>query len=231
MPEDQQEEKRRLRDGLIFASIFVLLMWIMKLAEIVFEIDLFKYGIYPRRFNSLPGILLTPLLHENLTHLFNNTVPLFLSVTGIFYFFRKYAVDILVFSYIMTGLLIWLFARDAYHIGASGIVYTYISFLFFGGVLSNNKNLMAVSLIIVFIYGSLFWGILPVKTNVSWESHLLGAINGLAFAFIYRKTAIPDKKELREEDDDDDEDAGLPPEEQPYWHYSNHTGQAEAEKK
>jgi len=231
MSEQLNEEKKRLITGLIFATAFVLLMWIVKLAEITLGTDYSDFGIYPRTLFGLIGILTTPFLHADLTHLFNNSVPVFLSIIGIFYFFRKYAVDIITFSFLSTGFLIWLFARDSYIIGASGMAYTWLSFLFFGGLLSHNKNLMALSLIIIFVYGSLFWGLLPVKNNISWESHLMGAMNGLAFAFLYRKSAFIDPKQVIEEEDEDEENeevienANPPtPENESYWKYTNSTG-------
>lgn len=153
------------------------------------------------------GIITAPLVHKDLMHLFNNSVPLLVAIFAIAYFYHKAYLRILLFSYILTHILIWLLARgDSYHIGASGLVYTYLSFLFFGSAFSSNKSMLALSLIIIFLYGAMVWGILPVETNISWESHLMGAIIGLLFAFIYRKQIPPEKKFDWEEEEDNIDD-------------------------
>jgi membrane associated rhomboid family serine protease len=164
-------------------------------------------GILPRQISGLPGILTAPYIHGDLIHLFNNTAPVFISIAGIIYFFPKAALRILIFIYLSTNILVWGFARDSYHIGASGLVYGYISFLFFGSAFAKNKNMLVLSLIIMFIYGALFWGILPQKGNISWESHLFGAVAGFVFALLFRNYAIESisKEEIEEEEDDDDD--------------------------
>jgi len=108
-------------------------------------------------------------------------------------------------SWLVTNVLVWIFAKGGYHIGASGLVYAYISFLFFGGAFSNNRNLLGLSLVLIFAYGTMIWGIFPVENNVSWESHLIGGVVGMAYALIYRKKSIPPKK-FDWEDEDDIED-------------------------
>lgn len=241
IPPKGNQDKKNLKDGLVVAFILVALMWGIKLIETASGLDFSDAGIYPRRISSLPGVIATPFLHKDFMHLFNNTFPVLVSVMGIYYFFRKYALDIIVFSFMTTHLLIWIFARDSYHIGASGLVYTWLAFLFFGGTFAHNKNLMALSLIIVLLYGSLVWGILPVQTDVSWESHLLGGLSGLAFAYFYRQSALPPEKkpDWMDESDDDDEnetadnnppselpESTAPPVQRSYWNYSNGSGRS-----
>lgn len=199
-------EKEKIRTGLKVAIFFIAVLWIFKMVEVSFDISFVKLGIYPRDVKGLIGIITVPFIHKDFMHLFNNTVPLFLSIMAIIYFFRPAAFNILIFIYLTTNVLIWIFARENYHIGASGLVYAYLSFLFFGGAFATNRNLLAISLIIIFLYGSLFWGILPVDTTISWESHLIGAIMGLVFSFIYRKHAIVEKKYDWEDEEDDDDD-------------------------
>jgi membrane associated rhomboid family serine protease len=127
------------------------------------------------------------------------------AITGIVYFYPGASARILLFIYLGTDILVWIFARDSYHIGASGLVYGYISFLFFGGSFAKNKNMLAVSLVIMFLYGAMFWGILPQKGQISWESHLFGALMGLVFAFVFRKYAIlPPEPELTEDEDEEE---------------------------
>ena len=201
-----KEEKKKLIDGVYLAVPFILIILIIKLVEISFDLSFASYGLYPRRLSGLPGIILTPLLHKDLMHLFNNAVPLFVSIVGIFYFYRKVSYQIFIIIYLVTQFLIWIFARDSYHIGASGLVYGLMAFLFFASAFSNNKNMLALSLILIFAYGAMFWGILPVENNVSWESHLIGAIVGFGVAIIYRKQGPkPEKFDWEDEEDDLDE--------------------------
>ncbi|MFC2113972.1 rhomboid family intramembrane serine protease [Bacteroidota bacterium] len=200
------QDKKKLRDGFYFSVSFLLIFWIIKLVEINFNLDFSRYGIFPRRISGLWGILFTPFLHKDLHHLFNNSVPFFVSIIGIFYFFRKSSLTILAGIWLITHILIWFVAGNGYHIGASGLVYGFMSFLFFGGAFSNNRNLLGLSLVIIFAYGTMFWGILPVETAVSWESHLMGAIVGMLFAFIFRKQGIPPEKFDWEEDEENVDD-------------------------
>jgi membrane associated rhomboid family serine protease len=87
------------------------------------------------------------------------------------------------------------------HIGASGVIYGLAAFLFLSGIISHNISLLTISLIVAFLYGGLLWGIFPLKPEISWESHLWGALSGLALAVLFRKSA-PTKPEDREEEDD-----------------------------
>jgi len=199
------QDKRKLRDGFLLSISFLLILWIIKLIEITFNISFSSQGLVPRDLSSWPGLFFTPLLHADLLHLFNNSVPLFVAIIGIMYFYRKSALFIMASSWLVTNVLVWIFAKGGYHIGASGLVYAYISFLFFGGAFSNNRNLLGLSLVLIFAYGTMIWGIFPVENNVSWESHLIGGVVGMAYALIYRKKSIPPKK-FDWEDEDDIED-------------------------
>lgn len=203
------EEKRRIKTGLFVAFYVVALIWLVKLFEVGTNYNLlYQFGILPREIKGLPGIITAPFVHSGFMHLFNNTPPLFISIAGIIYFFPKAAVRVLILVYLTTNLLVWFFGRDSYHIGASGLVYGYISFLFFGSAFARNKNMLVLALIITFIYGAMFWGILPQQGNISWESHLFGAASGFVFALIFRNYAIDSGiKESDDEEDDDTDDS------------------------
>jgi membrane associated rhomboid family serine protease len=108
----------------------------------------------------------------------------------------------------ISGIIVWLTARPAYHIGASGLVYGFASFVFFSGIIRNNINLLAISLLVVFLYGGLVWGIFPYDFRVSWESHLVGGMTGLGMAFYYRSYGPPSTKKIWPEDEDEED---LPP--------------------
>jgi membrane associated rhomboid family serine protease len=174
--------------SILIPGTFVFLLWLVKISEILFETDLSFLGIYPLQLKGLPGILLSPLIHENFKHLISNSIPLLLLGTGLFYFYSDVALKVSGWIYLLTGLFVWAGARDAWHIGASGLVYGLASFLFFSGIIRKYFRLVALSLLVVFLYGSMIWGMVPeLYKNVSWESHILGFIAGILMAVIYRK--------------------------------------------
>lgn len=180
--------RKKLFLSIIIPFIVVFLMWLVKTIEIIFETDFSFLGIYPLRTEGLPGIILSPFIHQDIEHLFDNTLPLFLLSVGLFYFYSEVAVRVFAFTWLLTGFLVWLGGRQAWHIGASGLVYGVASFLFFSGIIRRYFRLVALSLLVVFLYGEMVWGIFPgIYKNVSWESHMLGFFSGIVLAIWYRK--------------------------------------------
>lgn len=173
--------------------LLVLLIWGIKLLENTFSLHLQTLGIYPLHLRGLPGIFLAPLIHGDYSHLFTNTGPLLILGTAVFYFYRPVAFRLIFLAWIITGIWVWFGGREAYHIGASGVIYALASFLFFSGFIRRSIELMAISFIVVFLYGGMVWGIFPLKENISWESHLMGGIAGLILA-VYYKDQGPQRK-------------------------------------
>lgn len=174
--------------SIIIPSVVVLFMWLVRITETLSEADFTNLGIYPLAVKGLPGIFLSPFIHENFRHLLNNTLPLYMLSVALFFFYSEIALKILSWTWILTGLFVWLGGREAWHIGASGLVYGLASFLFFSGIIRRYYRLVALSLLIVFIYGEMVWGIFPgVDKNISWESHMLGFASGIILAVWYRK--------------------------------------------
>lgn len=180
---------------------FVLFLWFVYWFELKFGYDFTKYGIYPRSFKGLRGILFSPFIHGDIKHLYHNSIPLFVLMFSLLYFYKDISMKVFVYGTIFTGLLTWFIARRSYHIGASGIIYLLFSFIFFSGIIRKNYRLIAVSLMVIFLYGSMVWYVLPVKEEISWEGHLSGFLVGLFFAFYYRKTG-PQKFEYDWEKED-----------------------------
>jgi len=181
--------------SIIIPSVMVLFMWLVKITETLFETDITSLGIYPLEAKGLPGIILSPFIHENFRHLLNNTLPLFMISIALFFFYSEIALKVLSWTWVLTGLLVWFGGREAWHIGASGLVYGLASFLFFSGIIRRYYRLVALSLLIVFLYGEMVWGIFPgVYQNVSWESHMLGFISGIILAIWYRKEGPQEPK-------------------------------------
>ena len=193
------QNPKSLLDKLIIPLTFPLLLWIIHLVTYLFEIYPYKLGILPRNIGGLVGIFTSPLIHGSFSHLISNTAPLVFMGLGIFYFYPKVAYKVFAIIYLGTGILVWIFAREVYHIGASGIIYGFVSFLFFSGIFRKDNRSIALALVVILFYGGLIWGILPIERGVSWESHLFGAIVGLISAFIFRKVEPPKKYDWEDE--------------------------------
>lgn len=169
----------------------ILLIWTVFWFEVKFE-DLTDYGIFPRTFSGLRGIVFSPFLHGSLEHLYNNTIPLFLLIAAMRYFYRDQALRILGYGILLSGFITWLIARPAYHIGASGLIYVLVSFIFFKGIQTGYYRLVALSLLIIMLYGGMIWYVFPgADEGVSWEGHLAGLVTGFLFSVMFK---TPDYK-------------------------------------
>lgn len=180
----------------------VLLLWIIHFIGLEFDLNLQRYGLRPRSVEGLRGILTMPFLHGSWSHLFNNSVPLLVLGWALLTFYRSLAFKTLIGIYIISGIWLWISGRPSIHIGASGVVYGLAAFLFLSGWLRREKKVAALSLLVAFLYGGLWWGVLPVDPTVSWEGHLWGGIAGFTLALLYRKQG-PRKKEYRWEHDEE----------------------------
>jgi len=194
---------------MIFPFAFVLLLWVVKTADVVWDMGLNDYGLYPLKAKGLLGIITAPLLHSGFSHLFANTVPLLVLGTLLFYFYRSLAWNVFFLTWLMTGFWVWVFARgNAAHIGASGIIYGLASFLIFSGIIRRDQRLMIITLLVIFLYGSLIWGVFPQffpREHISWESHFMGFMSGIILAFWFRKSG-PQRKVYEWDDEPGDED-------------------------
>ncbi len=204
---DQQHFK--FSTGVIaYPLFFVLLIWLVFWFEIRFGFVFNSYGVHPGKLLGLRGVIFSPFIHSGIDHLYSNTIPLFVLSVALFYFYRKIAWKVVIFGILLSGLLTWTIGRPANHIGASGLIYVLVSFTFFKGIFAKHYRLIALSLIVVFLYGSMIWGTLPIEDGISWEGHLSGMITGLLFAVIFRKEIAKPKKYVWEEEhynEDDDE--------------------------
>ncbi len=196
-------QRKKIFKSIAIPLIFPALLWIIHLSTYLFDLNLSGMGILPRDGFGLLGIITAPLIHGDFSHLISNTFPIIVLGWIIFFFYPKVSVFLFTFVYILTGLLVWLLARQVYHIGASGLVYGFVSFLFFSGIFRKDNKSVALALIITFLYGGLVWGVLPGMKGISWESHLFGAIVGLFAAYVFRKVDPPSKKYDWEDEEDD----------------------------
>ncbi|MFV0531195.1 MAG: rhomboid family intramembrane serine protease [Flavobacteriales bacterium] len=207
-----QKDSTWLGYAIRIPSVLLIIIWGVKIYEIINQTSLADWGILPRNFEGLRGVFFMPFIHGDIAHAAHNSIPLFVLAGILIYFYRKTSWFILVVGTLLTGLITWLIANKAYHIGASGVIYMLASYIFFGGVFRRSVKLMALSLLVSFLYGSMVWGIFPfeytVQERISWEGHLAGTVVGLFMAYRFRKVQIesPQKysweveQELEEED-------------------------------
>ena len=169
---------QNISTSIIVPARLVMLMWAILLFEYTYKTDFALYGIMPRTIRGLVGIVTAPMLHGSLQHLASNTVPMLFLGTMLYMFYDKIANRVFIQCYFITGILVWIFARPAFHIGASGLIYGLASFFIFFGLFRKDFKSLVLSLVIMIIYGGLFYGVFPSTTAVSWESHLLGGVVG-----------------------------------------------------
>ena len=201
---------RRLRIAFAVALSFALLLWALKLVEYFGGFDFAPFGIFPRRVDGLVGVLLAPFIHGSFAHLFANTAPIIVMGTMLLYGYPRAAKALLLAVYLGGGLAVWLFAREAHHIGASGLAFGLLLFIFTIGVLRRERRTIALSLLVFFLYGGMISGVIPGAQDISFESHLSGALIGIVLAFLlrHRDPASPRKqysweRENKEADDFD----------------------------
>lgn len=188
---------QRTKRAITWPIYMLIIIWGVFLLEQLFHADWYVYGIAPRQTFALRGILTTPFLHGGWKHILSNTPPFFVLMSMILFFYERVAVAALSLIYLGTGITMWLFAdpeailspfnQVSFHIGASGVVYGMATFLAFTGLFRRNVRAIAISLVIVFYYGGMIWGVLPMKEGVSWEGHLLGALVGIFTAYWFRQ--------------------------------------------
>ena len=193
------------------AFAFVGLLWVIALLG--WGLELQRFGVRPREWIGLPGILAAPLLHAGFIHLIANSLPLLVLGTAMLHLYPRAALRVLPVIYLGPGIAVWLFAQEGVHVGASGLVYGLVSYIFFAGLIRRDRRAIAASLLVAFMYGTLAWGVLPIKVGVSWETHLSAALIGVTMAVLLRHLDIPPRVTYAwegepDEGDDDGADMG-----------------------
>lgn len=203
-----QHHRQSILAAILWPILIVFSLWLVYWVEIKFRIDFTTYGVFPRKVKGLFGVLASPFIHSGMEHLYKNSIPILVLTASLFYFYKDIAWKSLFYGLVFSGFLTWLIGRPSYHIGASGMVYFLASFLFFKGLRSKNYRLIALSLVVVFLYGSLVWGTMPGKPGISWEGHLSGFITGLVFSFILNSkhfSSLPPLQNVKSTTEKDDE--------------------------
>ena len=223
--EDKQERKKFL-GSLIIPLILVALMWLVKIIEVSFGINLGRWGVTPHTAQGLIGIFTLPFLHGSWEHLLSNTVPILVLGTALYYCYPSLANRVLLITYLASGLITWCIGDpESTHIGASALVYGLNLFLITSGFIRGNRMLIVIALIMVFLYGSFIWGMIPslaIPQNISWEGHLSGAIIGVLLAIFLRKEGPQKEVYHWDEEDEEKEEENMDvstnsTSEKPYW--------------
>lgn len=188
-----------------FSLGFVALLWLVELLNGALDLGLTRFGIRPREFAGLPGILFAPLLHGGFVHLATNSVPLLAMGTVMLHLYPISALKVMPAVYLGPGIAVWLFGRaSSIHVGASGLVYGLVSYIFVAGLIRRDRRAIAAALLVSFLYGSLAWGVFPIIPGVSWETHLSAALIGVALAIAFRHLDVPPRKRYTWEDETDE---------------------------
>jgi membrane associated rhomboid family serine protease len=213
------------RLSFLIAFSIVGIMWLVHMINLTFRLDLYEYGIFPQRATGIVGIIAAPFIHStnDWGHILNNSLPMLILTWMLFYHYRTIATRVFLLIYLLTGTGMWLLARESYHIGMSGVIYGLTSFLVFSGFFRKNMRVAAVSLVVIFLYGSTVWGIFPVEENISWEGHALGMFSGIIAAVLFKYQG-PQPQKMRYEIE---EELGIEPEVE-YWKEEQEQGNQEA---
>lgn len=200
-------EIKKLYLALFIPVISSMLMIAVFFTGKLFELDFYFAGIFPRQTESFTGIFSVIFVHASPEHLFNNVLSFLILSGALFYIYRQIAFKVFIISWISSGFILWIIGRDSWHVGSSGLIYSMAFFIFFSGVFRWHAPLIALSLLVTFIYGNMIWHIMPWKINdpVSWEGHLAGGITGFILSVIYRN-APPQKPQVFEDEEKKDDD-------------------------
>ena len=171
----------------IVPTLFLMVIWSVFLLEDKYNLKLTQFGIYPRTFSGLKGIVFSPFLHGDFNHIASNSVPLFILSIALIFFYRELSLKVLIYGILLSGLITWVIGRNSFHIGASGLIYVLVSFIFFKGIITKYYRLIALSLSVVMVYGGMIWYVFPeVDNKISWEGHLAGLLTGFVFAAYFK---------------------------------------------
>lgn len=218
---DSSTELKRMFYAMVIPGTFIIVFWMIYILEISLGISLSAYGLSPREFKQWYGILTFPFLHGGIEHIVSNTGSFFILGSMIFYFYNDKALSVFVWSYFLSGVFTWIIGRSSIHIGASAMIYSFAGFLLTVGIISRNVRNLSVTMIVVFLYGSMVWGIFPQNTNISWEGHLSGFISGILLAFFFKPPKEITPEDDKEDDSNDNFDYTVDDEIEIKYHYKN----------
>ena len=201
---DSERARANFRLAVKLALGFVVLIWSIQLLNWALDLGVEDFGVRPRELAGLPGIFFAPLMHSGFAHLVANSLPLLVLGTAMLYLYPNAALRVLPAVYLGPGVAVWLLARGGVHVGASGLIYGLVGYVFVAGLIRRDRRAIAASLLVAFLYGASVWGVLPIERGVSWETHLAAALIGLGLAIVLRRLDIPPRRRYTWEDEKDD---------------------------
>jgi membrane associated rhomboid family serine protease len=176
------------------AAGLVALLWLIQLSGWALGVGPGDLGVRPREPAGLWGVLFAPLLHDGFEHLLANTPPLLVMGVAMLYLYPAASPKVLPAIWLGPGIAVWLLARGGVHVGASGLVYGLLAYVFVAGLIRRDRRAIAASMLVAFMYGALVWGVLPIRARTSWETHLAAALIGAALAVALRRHDLPPRK-------------------------------------
>lgn len=188
--------------ALKIALAFLALLWIIFIVDAVLGLRLGRFGLQPGSVPGLIGLLTAPLLHGSAAHLFSNSLPMVIALTAMLFLYPNSALRAIPVIWLGSGVFAWLIGRPSFHYGASGLVYGLLAYVFVSGVIRRDMRSVAVSLMVWFLYGTMIWGVFPIRPHMSWELHLGGALMGVMMAFVFRNWDHPPMLRYDWEEDD-----------------------------
>ena len=199
------------RVAVLSSAAFVALLVLIELLDTWFGMNLHRLGVVPRSLQGLTGILTAPLIHGDWLHLVSNSFALLVLGSVLYFGYPRTALPLLAVIWLGSGLGVWLFARESFHFGASGLTHGLMFFIFVSGILRHDRLSIALSMIVFFLYGGMVWTVFPTGPGVSFESHFFGAVMGVTGAFLFfGRDPLPPEKHYDWEDEDEQDD-GEPP--------------------
>jgi len=190
------KKKPGFKQALLIALAFVILLWLIEILDRALDLNLYHLGVYPREPAGLFGILYAPLIHSSWNHLLSNSFALLVLGTALVYGYPRSTMPVFLMVYFCSGICTWLFARQSYHIGASGLAHGMMFFIFTIGILRRDRLSVALAMIVFFVYGGMIWSIFPQEPRISYESHFFGAVIGVIAAFLFKNhdPSLPEKE-------------------------------------
>jgi membrane associated rhomboid family serine protease len=203
---DSERARANFHLAVTISAGFVAVIWLIQLSNWALGLDSADLGVRPRQLSGLIGVLFAPLLHGGFEHLLSNSPPLLVAGTTMLYLYPQSSRRVLPAVYLGPGAAVWLFGRSSVHLGASGLVYGLVSYILVAGLIRRDRRAIAASLLVCFMYGALVWGVFPIESRVSWETHLAAAVIGIALAVLLRSLDIPPRRRYSWEDEESDPD-------------------------
>lgn len=205
-PDPRYLLSRRSKDNFVLAlrisAAFLVFLWLIFIVDAVLGLHLGRFGLRPGSVTGLIGLITAPLLHGSAEHMFSNSLPLMISMTAMLFLYPNSSLRAIPVIWLGSGLFAWIIGRESYHYGASGLVYGLLAYVFVSGIIRRDMRSVAVSLLVWFLYGTMVWGVLPIRPHMSWELHLGGAVMGVITALVFRNWDRPPVVRYDWEDDD-----------------------------